>query len=116
VLDRLLVEEAAGGAEAGGGEDRADPAELRERPRRQRLDLNPLGDVALDRDRRARPSASAAGSSSVSRRRAANARRYRSARRAVAAPMPLLAPVIRSRAYLALCCGSGRPARIFKRP
>ena len=53
VLDRLL-EEAAGGAEACVGEDGVDPAEVGQRPRRQRLDLVPLGDVALDGDRRLR--------------------------------------------------------------
>ncbi len=51
MLGRLL-EEAAGGAEAGVGEDRVDAAEPLQRPRRQRLDLVPLGDVAGDRDRR----------------------------------------------------------------
>jgi hypothetical protein len=51
MLGRLL-EEAAGGAESGVGEDRVDAAELVQRPRRQALDLVPLRDVAGDRDRR----------------------------------------------------------------
>ena len=50
VLDRLL-EEAAGGAEAGVGEDGVDAAEALQRRRGHRLDLVPLGDVAADRQR-----------------------------------------------------------------
>lgn len=100
MLGRLL-EEAAGGTEAGVGEDRVDATELVQPACRQRLDLIPLGDVAGDRDRRLRTAELEARSSSASRLRAASTRRYRStATRAVAAPMPLLAPVINKTGFL----------------
>jgi len=94
VLGRLL-EEAPGGAEAGVGEDRVDPPEALQRRGCQGLDLIPLGDVARDGDRPLGSAELGGERLELSARRAASTRRYSAAvARAVAAPMPLLAPVI----------------------
>ena len=94
VLDRLL-EEAARGAEAGVGEDRVDSPEVLQRRRGQRLDLVPLGDVAAHRDR---PLLAAELRGQRLQLLQPPRRQHQpvagGGRAAVAAPMPLLAPVI----------------------
>ena len=97
VLGRVL-EEAALGAEAGVGEDDVDAAEARRARLREALVVLPLGDVgghgdARRRRRRARRRAPRACPPSA--RRARRGSPASTAMRAVAAPMPVDAPVMR---------------------
>ena len=92
-----LLEEAALGAEAGVGEEDVEPAEALERGGDERLLVVPAGHVAAHAPARApSPPSSSASASSLSCERAASTTRQPTRRRwrAVAAPMPLLAPVM----------------------